>query len=121
LTHRYWRARLKSPEDYPAAANPGPYAFNSSAQLTPEEYPGYEDIKFIDPCLKVTFADGVRDVVLRFDSAEVRPGDVPELRIHLRDTVYAFQVTLHSRVPEAYDLIERAVTVTNAGDAPITI
>jgi len=122
LVHRYWGARLKAPDDYPAAPNPGSWsAFNNPAQRTPEEYPGYEDIKFIDPCLKVTFADGVRNVVLRFDSAEVRAGEPPELRIHLRDTTYPFQATLNYRVYETYDLIERAVTVTNAGDAPITI
>lgn len=121
LAHRYWGARLKTPDDYPAAANPDFWGFNSAAQLTPEEYPGYEDVKFIEPCLKVTFADGVRDVVLRFDWADVRRGEVPELRIQLRDTVYPLRVTLHYRVHEAYDLIERTVTVTNAGDAPVTL
>src|SRR4051812_705927 len=71
LAHRYWGARLPAPDDYPPAPNPGIWsAFNNPAQLTLEEYPGYEDIKFIDPCLKVTFADGVRDVVLRFEAAE---------------------------------------------------
>jgi alpha-galactosidase len=122
LVHRYWGARLKTPDDYPAAPNPGIWgAFNNPAHRTPEEYPGYEDIKFIDPCIKVVFADGVRDVVLRFFSAEVHSGTTPELRIHLRDTVYPFQVTLHYRVHEAYDLIERAVTATNMGDTPVTI
>src|SRR5438093_5689951 len=96
LAHRYWGVRLAHVEDYPAAPNPGPWtAFNNPAQLTPEEYPGYEDIKYIDPCLKVTFADGVRDVVLRFDSVELRETDVPELHIHLRDAVYSFRLTLH--------------------------
>lgn len=121
LAHRYWGARLNCVEDYPAAPNPAPWAFNNPAQLTPEEYPGYEDIKFIDPCLKVTFADGVRDVVLRFDSAELQETDVPELHIHLRDTVYPFRLTLRYRVHTAYDLIERSVTVANDGDAPVMI
>ena len=96
------------------------FAFNR-AQLTPEEYPGYEDIKFTDPCLKVAFADGVRDVVLRFDSAELQETDVPELQIHLRDTVYPFRLTLRYRVHIAYDLIERSVTVANDGDTPVMI
>jgi alpha-galactosidase len=122
LVHRYWGVRLPAPVDYPAAPNPGIWSsFNNAAQLTPEEYPGYEDIKFIDPCLKVTFADGVRDVVLRFESAEVRAGETPELLIRLRDTAYPFQATLHYRIHEAYDLIERAVTVSNLGDTPIVV
>src|SRR5262249_49781121 len=115
LAHRYWGARLKSPQDYPATPNPAPYAFNSSAQLTPEEYPGYEDVKFIDVCLKVTFAEGVRDVAVRFESAEVRAGDVPTLDIHLRDAVYPFRVILRYRVHETYDLIERSAAIVNDG------
>ncbi len=88
LTHRYWGTRLLDGADYPPALDPGiREGFNSPAQFTPEEYPGYGDLKFIEPCLKVTFADGVRDVVLRFESAEVHEGETPELHIHLRDTI----------------------------------
>lgn len=122
LAHRYWGARLLDPSDYPAAPDPGIWgAFNNPAQLTPEEYPGFEDIKFVEPCLKVAFADGVRDVVLRFAAAEVIEGATPELRIHLRDQVYPFALTLHYRVHEPYDLIERWVTARNEGDSPIMI
>ena len=67
LTHRYWGARLPRLQDYPATLDSPGYSFNSPAHLTLEEYPGYEDIKFVDPCIKTTFADGVRDVVLRFE------------------------------------------------------
>jgi alpha-galactosidase len=122
LTHRYWGERLPRVADYPPAPDPGIWgAFNNPAQLTPEEYPGYEDIKFIDPCLKATFADGVRDVVLRFGSAEAQQGATPELRIHLRDTAYPFSITLHYRVHESYDLIERWVSATNDGAEPLTL
>ncbi len=122
LAHCYWGVRLPHVSDYPAAPNPDPWvSFNNPSHLTPEEYPGYGDIKFIDPCLKVTFADGTRDVVLRFVSAEVREGAVPELAIHLRDTVYPFRVTLHYRVHESYDLIERFVSVTNDGSTPVLL
>jgi alpha-galactosidase len=122
LTHRYWGARLPDPADYPAPPSPPGWAsFNNPAQLTPEEYPGFEDMKFTDPCIKVTFADGVRDVVLRFESAEVLPGDAPELRVHLRDTLYPLRVTLHYRAHERYDLIERWATASNQSDDPITI
>ncbi len=122
LAHRYWGARLPHSEDYPAAPNSRGWAsFNNPAQLTLEEYPGYEDMKSVDPCIKVTFADGVRDVVLRYDSAEVPEHDAHELRIHLRDIVYPLRLTLHYRVHEAYDLVERWVTATNDGNEPILI
>lgn len=122
LTHRYWGARVPRIEDYPPAPNPdGWYSFSNPAQCTPEEYPGYEDIKFVDPCIMVAFADGVRGTVLRYDSAELHERDPSELRIHLRDTAYPLRVTLHYRIHDAYDLIERWVTATNDGDEPLTI
>ncbi len=122
LTHRYWGARLPRPADYPPAPNPGPWAsFNNPEQLTPEEFPAYAGMKFIEPCLKVTFADGVRDVVLRFDSAEVVEDNPPRLDLHLRDAHYPLQVTLQYRAYEAFDLIERWVTLTNEGQAPMTV
>lgn len=122
LAHRYWGPRLSGPADYPPAPEPAAWAsFNNPAQLTPEEYPGYEDMKFVEPCLKLSFADGVRGTVLRFASAEVHDGDAPELRIHLRDAAYPLRVTLHYRVHADYDLIARWVTAANEGDAPITI
>ena len=122
LAHRYWGPRLPRLADYPPAPDPPFWAsFESPAQRTPEEYPGHGGIKFIDPCLKVTFADGVRDVVFRFAGHEVQEGETPELRIHLQDRDYPFHVTLHYRVHATYDLIERWATVTNDGDAPVRI
>jgi len=121
LAHRYWGARLPYPDDYPAAPSPTGWAtFNGAAQRTPEEYPAYNDLKYIDPCLKVTFADGVRDVWLRVEGADVRDGDT-RLDVRLRDQHYPFRVTLHYRVHEPYDLIERWVTIANDDDTPVTL
>jgi len=123
LAHRYWGLRLPYPADYPPPP-PAPVAwasFNDAGHLTPEEYPGYGGLSYVDPCLKVTFADGVRDVVLRVATTERVDGDVPDLRIHLHDAYYPLRVTLHYRVHAAYDLIERWVTVANEGDAPVTL
>ena len=81
-----------------------------------------QEIKYIDPCLKVTFADGTRDVVLRFSHADVRPDEAkPELDIHLKDAYYPFTVILHYRVHQDFDLLERWVTVTNQGKDPVTL
>jgi len=122
LSHRYWGVRLPYPEDYPAAANPGPWAsFDGSAHRMLEEYPAYAGASYIDPCLKATFADGVRDVVLRIDTVEQGDDTREELHIRLRDTYYPFFVTLRYRVHPDYDLIERRVTITNEGDTPVTL
>jgi alpha-galactosidase len=122
LTHRYWGVRLPNLEDYPAPVNPPPWsAFNNPEQLTPEEYPAYAGMKFIDPCLKLTFADGVRDVVLRFVKAEIGTGKDTELKLIFSDAFYPLQLTLHYRTREEYDLIERWVTLHNQGTAAVNI
>ncbi len=119
LVHRYWGARLPALSDYPAAADSiGWASFNGPGQVLREEYPGHGGVKYIDPCLKVAFADGVRDVVLGFDRADVH---AHELAIHLRDDHYPLRLTLHYRVHLEHDLIERWVTATNHGDTPITL
>jgi alpha-galactosidase len=122
LAHRYWGPRLPRPEDYPPPPNPREWAsFNGPAHLTPQEYPGYAGTSYVDPCLKLTFADGTRDVVLRFEAAETRSGPTPELDLQLRDVAYGLRLTLHYRVHAAHDLVERWATLHNESDAPLTI
>ncbi|MBC7870393.1 MAG: alpha-galactosidase, partial [Chitinophagaceae bacterium] len=111
LAHSYWGKKLPYLQDYPQPADSEGWAsFNGAAHVTPEEYPAYAGTSYVDPCLKATFADGVRDVVLRFESAQTRQVDVPELDIYLADVHYPFKVTLHYRVHAAHDLIERWAT-----------
>lgn len=122
LTHCYWGARLPFVKDYPAPFYPtqwtspdGPHHF------VPEEYPGYGGTKYIDPTLKVTFADQVRDVVLEYQDFDITASPYPTLALRLKDTYYPLQLTLHYRVHEEYDLIERWVTLENLGEEPILI
>lgn len=121
LVHRYWGARLPRVADYPGVAYPGRWAFHHRSHRAREEYPAYASAKYIDPCLKVTFADGVRDVVLQFEGVTLSAHDAAELQVRLRDAVYPLSVTLHYRVHAAYDLIERWVTLCNEGDAPMSV
>jgi alpha-galactosidase len=67
------------------------------------------------------FADDVRDVVLEFQDFDVAASPQPTLALRLKDVYYPLQVTLHYRVHEEYDLIERWVTLENLGDAPMLI
>jgi alpha-galactosidase len=119
LVNRYWGARLPYAEDYPPPPDSEGWAsFNGAGQVLAEEFPAYAGLKYIEPCLKVMFADGVRDVVLHFARAVVE-GD--ELRTDLRDAHYPLRLTLHYRVHAAFDLIERWVSVRNDGSDPITL
>ena len=122
LAHAYWGARLPFVEDYPEPVEPPPWAsFSASDHLTPEEYPAYAGAKYVEPCLKATFADGVRDVVLTFVRAAVVNAPQPELLITLRDAHYPLTIVLHYRVHEEHDLIERWAEITNPSDTPVTL
>ncbi len=122
VTHHYWGARLPRLDDYPIP--PDPSGFSSTDgfhHFVPEEYPAEAGTKYIDPCLKVHFADGVRDAVLTFVDSSVTDSSAPELSIRLKDVYYPLLVTLHYRVHADYDLIERWVTLENLGGEPIQV
>ncbi|MCX6068742.1 MAG: hypothetical protein NT121_23830 [Chloroflexi bacterium] len=122
LTHHYWGARLPRLDDYPIPADPAGFASTDGfGHFIPEEFPGYAGTKYIDPCLKVTFADEVRDVVLRYVDFSVKNSPQPALSIRLKDVYYPLTVTLHYRPHPDYDLIERWVTLENLGSEPIHV
>ncbi len=119
LTHRYWGARLPRLSDYPPAPNPQGWAsFNNPAQLTPEEYTGNNDVKFVEPAIKVTFADGVRVTELQFAGYEVKD---ETLFMTLKDSFYPLTVTLVYHPLVEYDLIERYAILHNSGDQSIAL
>jgi alpha-galactosidase len=121
LTHRYWGARLPFPGDYPEPVNPVFWAADGPGHFTPEEFPGYGGTKYVDPAIKVTFADGVRDLVLTYLDATVQESPSATLVLHLKDAHYPLHVTFHYRLHEQYDLIERWITLENRGEEAITI
>lgn len=122
LTHSYWGERLPSPQDYPhPPAGINWASFNDTAHLTPEEYPTSRGMKFTEPCILTVMPDGTRDLRLRFMGAETRPDPDPELHLRFRDEFYPVEITLHYRLFEAEDLIERSVSVSNLGAGPVTI
>jgi alpha-galactosidase len=119
LLHTYWGKKLPRAEDYPAPAESiGWSAFSGAGDVLLEEYPAYAGNKYIEPALKATFADGVRDVVLEFSGSTVLED---ELQIKLRDAHYPFSITLHYKIHAKHDLLERFVTVQNLGAEPIQL
>ncbi|MFC4455446.1 alpha-galactosidase [Deinococcus sonorensis] len=119
VVHTYWGPRLPRAEDYP---RPQPVlewaSFNPPAHLVPEEYPAHGGARYNWPGLKVTLPGGTRELELRYVRAEQERA---ELRLHLQDAAYPLEVTLHYRAHEAVDLIERWVTVRNAGSGTVQL
>ena len=122
LVLRYWGVKLPFVSDYPKPTDYGDWAsFNGAGQRNPEEFPTYgADFKFIEPCLKATFSDGVRDVWLTFQKA-IRIDDANAITIRMDDAHYPLRVYITYKVHEETDLIERYVEVQNHGDEPIVL
>ncbi len=119
LLHTYWGPRLPRLADYPRPPEGREWAsFDPPGDTVREEYPAHGGPKYVEPCLKVRFADGTRDLDLRYVGARV---DGDTLHITLRDAVYPLSVTLHHRAHPATDLIERWVSVENHGADPVTL
>ncbi len=126
LVHAYWGPRLPRPEDYPPTLDVDTWAsWSGPGHRMAEEYAAHAGTKYVEPCLKTTFADGVRDTVLHFAGAAVqegdKPGDSPVLRVTLRDDYYPLAVTLCYRAHAQHDLIERWAEISNEGDAPVNL
>lgn len=122
LAHIWWGARLPRAVDYPRPVDPGEWSsFDTAAHRTPLEYPGWGGTDYTEPCLKVTFADGVRDTVLDYAGSQLVNGELPELILTLRDRDYPLRVDLHYRLHETTNLIERWVVVTHEGSQPVTL
>ena len=119
IVHTYWGARLRTPSDYPDPVDGlGWASFNSPNHIAAEEYPAWGGVKYGVPCLKITQADGVRDLVLRLKDSKI-DGDI--VHITLRDVYYPLEVRLHYRIFTDSDLIARWVTIDNDGTESITI
>lgn len=118
LQHVYWGGRLYRDADLTAAREVQGWAsFDLSPTSTPDEYPAWGAGRFVETCLKVTRGDGVRDVVLKYASHQIK-GDV--LEVQTKDVNDEVRATLIYRVfPEG--LIERRAVIANGTRNVFTI
>src|ERR1700761_9219770 len=69
LEHLYWGGPLWRAQDVPAAVNQRDISsFDPREMLENEEYPGWGGKRYYEPALKITRADGDRDLVLHYES-----------------------------------------------------
>ena len=87
-------------------------------EITREEYPVYGSLRYKEHCLKVAFSDRSRELVYKYMGYDIN-GD--ELTIKLKDSYYDFNINLHYKVYEHYDLIERYVSIKNNSNNIIEI
>ncbi len=121
LRHAYFGARLPRVTDLPKADS---YHFPHESPGGPGvryEYPAWGSMYYREPCLKATFADGVRDTRLVYEDHKIEEGEVPRLIVGLRDELYSLRVSLHYRIFEEQDLVERYAVLENVGGEGITL
>ena len=111
LQHSYWGKRLQGDQDFaPVRASREWASFDGPGTTTPQEYPGWGAGLYAEPCLKVTFADGNRDLVLHYVSYEIR-GD--SLDIKMKDLGYDIVVVLTYEMDAASGVLKRQARIEN--------
>ncbi len=119
LQQLYWGGRLGATDTFPQAAPLPEWAsFDSSYNNTPQEYAGWGAGLFAEPALKVTFADGNRDLVLHYASHTVKANGFD---VVLKDVKRKVAVTLHYSVDPESGILARWATIENGEALPVTV
>lgn len=116
----YWGGRLGPHDSVPAAHSLPEWAsFDSPNTNTPQEYAGWGAGLFTEPALKVTFADGNRDLVLHFVRAT--PSGAQSLELLLKDISREIYVTLHYSIDPESGILARFASIENRQKQPVVI
>ena len=114
VRHLYWGNRIDSLEDFEMPVLTEVSTNDPVFEITKEEFPVYGSLRYKEHCLKVTFADGTREVVYDYvDYTVNKQKHYDELIINLKDRHYDLVIQLHYKVYESYDLMERYVVLHN--------
>lgn len=122
VRHLYWGKRINEVEDFEMPVLTEVSTNDPVYEITPEEFPVYGSLRYKEHCLKVTFADGVREVVYEYVGYRIEnEGACEELVLELKDRHYALKMELHYKVYEAYDLMERFVVLRNESEKTMEV
>ncbi len=119
LQQLYWGGRLGATDSFPAAKPMPEWAsFDDSYTNTPQEYPGWGAGLYVEPALKITFADGNRDLVLHYASHKATEHGFD---VELKDIERPIYVTLHYAMDPETGVLARSATIENRDAEPVTI
>ena len=118
LRNLYWGSKIEDIEDFDMPILNEVSTNDPVYEITREEYPVYGSLRYKEHCLKVTFSDRTRELVYKYIGYDINGS---ELIIKLKDSYYDFNINLHYKVYEEYDLIERYVSVKNNSNDIIEI
>jgi alpha-galactosidase len=119
LQHLYWGGPLWRIEDVPAAEEQRDISsFDPHEMLENEEYPGWGGPRYYEPALKITRADGDRDLVLHYVRHRTNGN---ELEITVKDIRDDIEATLHYRAYPDASIIARWAVIRNGTNQKITV
>jgi alpha-galactosidase len=118
VQHVYWGSKIVRDQDFPAARAANAFAFETREGMTTEEYPAWGASRYAEPAFKATFADGVRDVVLKYVSHQAA-GET--LTVVTKDIGTDLFVDLVYRVYPKYDIVEKHSVVRNRTGQAVTV
>jgi len=116
----YWGGRLGAHDSIPPAHSLAEMAsFDSPATTTPQEYAGWGAGLFTEPALKVSFADGNRDLVLHF--LKIASSSSNSAEIVLKDISREIYVTLAYSMDSESGILARSASIENREKQPVLI
>src|SRR5271165_4119969 len=116
----FWGGRLAANDQIPPAHSFLEWAsFDSSYTTTPQEYAGWGAGLFTEPALKVSFADGNRDLVLHFVRAT--PNGSRSLEVLLKVISREIYVSLAYSIDAESGMLTRSASIENREKQPIRI
>ena len=119
LQHIYWGAPIWRAQDLMAAAPRRDISsFDPRQMLENEEFPGWGGARYYEPAVKITRADGDRDLVLQYAAHRMLPDG---LDIELKDIRDDIRVVLHYRVYPSTGILRRSASVRNSSGKNITL
>ena len=118
LQNEYWGARIGVSGGFPGKPSGDRGSNDPVEDFYTEEYSAWGGARFKECALKVSFADGNRDLKLHFASFSLN-GET--LDVVLKDDFYPLWVTLHYAVFPENDVIRRSVTIRNETEGRVTV
>ena len=119
LQNVYWGERIARDDDFKVThSRPEHASFDSSETMTNLEYPGWGGMLYTEPCLKVTRADGDRDLVLKYVSHEIRGETLEITTKDIQDDILA---KLTYRVYPTADIIRKQAEIRNQTQQSVTV
>ena len=118
LLHLYWGEKIAVPEDLPTMEELShKYIQGSFPENWHMEYPSWGEGQFNLHAVKATYADGTRNLLLRYVSHSVE-GET--LRVTLRDDLGLEAELIYQARPEL-DIIDRHTVFTNTGTQSVCL